>query len=191
VVEGNRSKIVRIEELNPAQAVLILGARVHDNGKLSQILADRVDTALEVYNAGKVKMFLVSGDHGQVDYNEVEAIKMYLLEKGIPEEIIILDHAGFETFDSVYRAKNVFGAESLIISTQEFHLYRALYLGSSVGLDVQGVKADRRVYLGAFWNEVRESGARVKAVFDVLTGQKPKFLSDGNEEKISLLQIKK
>jgi len=70
-------------------------------------------------------------------------------------------------------------------------LYRALYLGSSVGLDVQGVKADRRVYLGAFWNEVRESGARVKAVFDVLTGQKPKFLSDGNEEKISLLQIKK
>jgi len=117
VVEGNRSKIVRIEELNPAQAVLILGARVHDNGKLSQILADRVDTALEVYNAGKVKMFLVSGDHGQVDYNEVEAIKMYLLEKGIPEEIIILDHAGFDTFDSVYRAKNVFGAESLIIST--------------------------------------------------------------------------
>jgi vancomycin permeability regulator SanA len=159
-----------------SQAALLLGARVYADGRLSDILKDRADTALDLYNSDKVERILVSGDHGQTTYDEVNAMRDYLLEAGVPADDIFLDHAGFDTYDSVYRAKHIFQAESLLIVTQDFHLPRALFIARGVGVEAYGVSADRHQYIMANYNELRESLARVKAYVEVLIGAKPKYL---------------
>jgi hypothetical protein len=164
--------------LDEAQAVLVLGARVYESGRLSDVFRDRVDTALEVYNAGKADKILISGDHGRQDYDEVNAAKDYLLEKGVPGEDLFTDHAGFDTFDSLYRARDVFQAESLVISTQAFHLPRALYIARELDLPAQGIIADKHKYLGEARNELREHPARVKAWLDIQLGAQPEFLGE-------------
>lgn len=166
------------EELKQAQAVLSLGALVYNNGQMSHIFYDRTQTALEVYQSGKAQKILVSGDHGQANYDEVNAAKNYLIEQGIKPEDIFLDHAGFDTYDSLYRAKEIFQVQSLIISTQDFHLPRAVYICQKLGLTCQGIKADKRVYWGARRNAWREKLARVKAYIDVKLNSKPKYLGD-------------
>lgn len=159
-----------------AQAVLVLGAKVKTNGSLSSILEDRAQTALELYQAKKVEKILVSGDHGTKTYDEVNALKKYFLEKGVPATDLFLDHAGFDTYDSMYRARDIFHANSLIVVTQNFHLPRAVYIGKSLGENVLGLSADKHVYVGALRMEIREVLARVKAYFSVLLYLKPKFL---------------
>jgi SanA protein len=161
-----------------AQAALILGARVYDSGRMSPIFRDRVDTALALYQAKRVEKLLVSGDHGQVDYDEVNAAREYLLERGVLEKDIFLDHAGFDTYDSVYRAKEIFGASSLIIVTQNFHLPRALYIADRLGIKACGQSADLQSYTGAERMELREVLARLKAFFNVNLNSKPHFLGD-------------
>jgi SanA protein len=167
-----------MEDLGEAQAVLVLGARVYEDGRLSVIFRDRVDTALEVYNSGKAGKILVSGDHGREDYDEVNAARDYLLEKGISEDDIFTDHAGFSTYDSIYRARDVFLADSIIISTQEFHLPRALYIAEKLGVKAQGIKADKHIYFYDKRNRAREAPARIKAFFNVALKTKPKFLGE-------------
>lgn len=161
-----------------AQAALVLGARVYADGRLSDILKDRADTALDLYNNGQVDRILVSGDHGQTTYDEVNALRDYFLEAGVAPEDLFLDHAGFDTYDSVYRAKHIFQAESLLIVTQNFHLPRALFIARDVGVEAQGVSADRHQYVMARYNDLRETLARVKAYGEVLINAQPKYLGE-------------
>jgi len=160
------------------QAALILGARILGKNTVSHILADRLETGIALYNAGKVQKLLISGDHGQRNYDEVNVMRRYLLASGIPPEDIFMDHAGFDTYDSVYRAKEVFGVESMLIVTQRFHLYRGLFIARSLNIDAAGVDSSLREYNAEtqLRNDFREVLARVKAYADVLLVAKPTFL---------------
>jgi len=166
-----------MDKLPPAQTVLILGASVYHNQILSDMLKDRADTAIELYQTGKVKSFLVSGDNREKNYNETMTIQKYLLGQGIPQDKIFLDYAGFDTYDSLYRARDVFQAkEGLIIASQSFHLPRAVYIGRQLGLEVYGFPADKRPYHNVWLNIAREKLANVKAWLDINLSNKPQFL---------------
>lgn len=167
-----------VDQLPKVEAVMILGARVYNNGQLSPMLLDRAQTALDVYKAGKADVILISGDHGQAGYDEVNAIKDYLLEQGVVGEDVFLDHAGFDTYDSVYRAKHVFQVTSVIIATQSFHLSRAVYVGQALGIETTGISADRQPYRGIVLNHVRELAARVKTYIRVILHSKPVYLGE-------------
>lgn len=171
-----RSRIVALDEAAPAQAALVLGALVFPDGTVSMMVEDRLETALALYRAGKVQKILISGDHGRVEYDEVNTMRRYLEERGVPAEDIFMDHAGFDTYDSMYRASAVFAAEDVIVVTQGFHLPRALWIAGRLGLNVQGVMADRHRYMDTDYYEVREAAARVKAFGEVLLRRKPVFL---------------
>ena len=125
-----------------AQVVLIPGAAILINGGLSPIFTDRVNTAIQLYEAKKVSKILVSGDNSTVSHNEVNPVRKYLLAKGIPDEDIFLDHAGFDTYSSMYRARDVFGVISMIIATQSFHLPRAVFIARHLGMNAFGINAD-------------------------------------------------
>lgn len=178
---GNRYIIESLQNAPEAEVVIILGAKVYPN-RLSDMLADRVDTAIDLYNLAKVEKILVSGDHGTRGYDEVNAIKDYLLEKNIPSEDIFLDHAGFNTYNTMYRAKHIFDIDKAIISTQRFHLPRALYLARGLDIEAYGFPADKRSYTTQKYNNAREFLARIKAWFNLTLQQAPVFLGD----KISL-----
>jgi len=178
VSSGNDYLYEDLNDVPKAQVALILGAKVFDDGRLSMMMQDRADSALELYESGKVGKLIMSGDHGTKTYDEVNTVKDYLLEKGVNPEDLFLDHAGFDTYDSLYRARDIFGVKSLIVVTQKFHLPRAVYIGRSLGMEAYGYVADRREYLGMFRNELRESLARSKALLDVVSGAKPKFLGE-------------
>jgi SanA protein len=167
IVLIEKKNIVSIDQLKPAQAVMILGARVYANGKVSDVLYDRMQTAFEVYMAGKAEKILISGDHGRTGYDEVNAMRKYLINWGVPAEDIFMDHAGFTTYESMYRAKEVFQIQTMIISTQEFHLPRSLFIAKGKGIIVQGIKADKQKYRDMSKNNLREFLARVKDFFTV------------------------
>lgn len=168
-----------IEELPECDAVLVLGAKANRDGTPSLALKDRLDYALELYEKGKVKKILASGDHGTKEYDEVNAMLNYLLDKGVPREDIFLDHAGFDTYDSIYRARDVFLVESVIISTQEFHMPRSLYIAGNLGLESYGYSCDDKMIYNMFYLNARESLARVKAFLEVeVLHAKPKYLGE-------------
>lgn len=179
VLEKSKPYIFRsVSDAPTRSTVIVLGARVYPKGGLSPMLADRLSTALDLYRQGKAERFLVSGDHGTKGYDEVNAMKEYLLSQGVPPEDIFLDHAGFDTYDSMYRAHAIFQADSVIVVTQAFHLPRAVYLARALGLDAVGVPADRQAYAGILYNQTREILSRVKACMSVAFHAKPKFLGD-------------
>jgi vancomycin permeability regulator SanA len=149
---------------------------------LSDALKDRVLGAMELYDEGKVEKFLLSGDHGTKEYDEVNAMKNFLLNKGINGDDIFLDHAGFDTYDSIYRAKNIFGVKDCVIVTQAFHLARAVYVARKMGMDAYGLVAHRQEIKFIGYYELREMVARSKSFFDVLFNVSSKYLG----EKISL-----
>ncbi len=165
-----------VENVPSKTVALILGARVYSDERMSSILFDRVQTGLELYKSGRVKKLLLSGDHGTKNYDEVNTMKEYLLDKGVPAEDIFLDHAGFDTYDSFYRAKEIFGVYDVTVVTQAFHLPRAVYIGRALGMEVIGVVADKQKYLSEFTNNAREILARVKAFGVVHLNLRPKFL---------------
>ena len=173
-------QIITLDEATKldADAILVLGARVWDNGSPSGVLEDRLDTGISAYQAGVSDRLLMSGDHGQDDYDEVNAMKDYALEQGIPSENIFMDHAGFSTYESVYRARDIFQVKTVLIVTQEYHLYRALYIARALGLNAYGVAADRSVYSGIVGFEAREILARVKDFFYTLIQPLPTYLGD-------------
>lgn len=163
----------------PYDAVIVLGAKVYSDNTVSAILRDRLLTGYEVYKRGYASKIIVSGDHGQESYDEVVAMKAFLMDLGVPREDIFMDHAGFDTYDSMYRARAVFGVERAVVVTQEFHLSRSVYLGNQLGMEVVGVSSDLDVYSGMRYNELRESLARVKAVLDAeLINAAPQYLGD-------------
>lgn len=124
-----------------ADCILILGAGVKD-GKPKPMLRDRLLTGIELYKSGAAEKIIMSGDHGRADYDEVNVMRAFALEQGVSAEDIFLDHAGFSTYDSVYRAKNIFGAENIIIVSQKYHLYRALYIAKKLDVKAAGVSAN-------------------------------------------------
>jgi len=175
---GRKGMYRDVESLPEAQAVLVLGASVFRSGQMSDVFRDRATVALEVYNAGKAKKILVSGDYRVNEYDEVSAAKKFFLEKGVPAEDIFLDYAGYDTYDSVYRAKYIFKIKSLIISTQDFHLPRALYLARGLGIDASGISADLRTYSLGIRNVFRENAAHLKAFWELATHEKSAVSGD-------------
>ncbi len=158
-------------------AVMVLGASVYKNGTPSPILKERLLQAYELYKEGYAKKIIVSGDHGSDDYDEVNTMKNFLIEKGIKDEDIFMDHAGFDTYDSMYRAKMIFKVNSLIISTQNFHIKRAVYISRKLGTKAYGYPSeDKKQYNMAYLN-FRESFAKIKAVLETdILKRKPKHL---------------
>ncbi len=166
-----------ISKIPRAQTVMILGASVRPNKTMSDMLRDRADTAIEIFRAGKTENILVSGDGKAKNYNEVEVVKNYLLEQGISKEKILLDYSGFDTYDSLYRARDIFGIKNIIISTQSFHLPRAIFIAQNLGLDAYGITADKQKYKNMELNIGRELLATVKAYFDIFCNTKPIVLN--------------
>lgn len=158
-------------------AILVLGAGLR-NGKPSPILKDRLDTAIKLYKDGVSKRIIVSGDHGKKYYDEVNVMKNYLLDKGVESNNIFMDHAGFSTYDSIYRAKEIFLANNIIIVTQQFHLYRSLYIAEKLELNAVGVSATLRDYNGSVKFELREILARDKDFVKVMFKPEPTYLGD-------------
>lgn len=165
-----------VSESPVAQTALVLGAAVSVDGSLSSIFKDRVDLAVNLYVAGKVSKILVSGDNSTVEYNEVNPVRLYLIDKGVPDEDIFLDHAGFDTYSSMYRARDIFSVSSLLIVTQSFHLPRSVFIARHLGIDAYGVNADIGHML--FRNYLREILANEKAVLNLLVNRQPKFLGE-------------
>ena len=158
--------------------ILILGAGVRDDGRPSDMLIDRLLTGAAAYENGAGGVILASGDHGRTEYDEPNTMKRYLIDCGIPAEQIFLDHAGFSTYDSVVRAKRVFGAQKVLIVTQKYHLYRALYVAEKMGLDAYGVAADLHLYRGQSMREVREWAARTKDFLYTVFKPDPTYLGE-------------
>lgn len=159
-----KSSIISADEavkLN-ADCILVLGAGVRADGRPSPMLEDRLLQGIALYKMGASNKLLMSGDNTRKGYDEVNTMKQYALDKGIASEDIFMDHAGISTYDSIYRAKEIFQADNVIIVTQQYHLYRALYISESLGINAYGVSADPRIYVGQELRELREIMARAK-----------------------------
>jgi vancomycin permeability regulator SanA len=161
-----------------ADCILILGAGV-SGGEPSPILRERLDLGAALYRAGASDRILVSGDNGRNEYNEVQTMEDYLVDKqGIPREHIVRDHAGFCTYDSIVRAKEIFCVNSVIVVTQKYHLFRAAYIADAIGLETYGADARRTDYAGRYAREARECLARAKDFFLCILRPDPRFLGE-------------
>ncbi|MBI4253247.1 YdcF family protein [Candidatus Uhrbacteria bacterium] len=160
---------------------LVLGASIKSR-KPNSVLQERLDIAAQLYEAGKIKKLLLSGDNRTVDHNEPQAMKEYLMEKGIPEQDMVLDHAGRRTYDSCYRAKEIFQIESALIVTQGFHLPRALYLCNRLGIEALGVAADTQYPMRWLQSYIREIPATIRGWIDITLLKPTPVL--GNPEKV-------
>lgn len=165
-----------ITDAPDALAGLIPGAAIFQDGALSSIFIDRVDMAIKLYEAKKVSKILVSGDNSTVSHNEVNPVRLYLISKGIPDQDIFLDHAGFDTYSTMYRARDIFGVSSVLITTQSFHLPRAVFIARRLGMEAYGINADVGHIL--FRNYVREALANEKAILNLILHRKPKYLGE-------------
>ncbi len=178
-----RPRIYAFDDVPERPVAVVFGALVYPSGRLSAMLADRVEVAARLYHAGKVKALLITGDNSIATYNEPEAMRQYALDSGVPAEAIVLDYAGFSTYDSCYRARDIFKVNEAILVTQAFHLDRALLICGSLGLDAVGVAADfvrpegysTRALVSS---QLREFPATAMAVFDLLRAVKPTFLGE-------------
>lgn len=176
--DGNQRLRTQEDTFENADCIMVLGCQVKADGSLSHMLEDRLKRGVALYKSGAAPKLLMSGDHGQVTYNEVAAMKQYAIEQGVPSEDIFMDHAGFSTYESVYRAKEIFQVERIIIVTQEYHLYRALHCAKALGLESWGVSSDYRTYYGQSARDVREVLARVKDFGMGIFQPKPTYLGD-------------
>lgn len=181
IVSSTKDKIVKAEDvadLIDADCILILGAGVRADGSPSDMLRDRLAVGVEVYDAGGADKLLISGDHSRKDYDEVGAMEKYCIAEGIPEDAIYPDYAGFSTYESLYRARDIFCADKIVIVTQEYHLYRALYVAEKLGLEAVGVPADLNVYRGQSYRDLREILARNKDFIYTILMPKPTYLGE-------------
>lgn len=165
-------------ELDDVDCIIVLGCFVRPDGSPSNMLHDRLDVGTELYLDGAAPKILMSGDHGREEYDEVNNMKDFAMEKGIPSEDIFMDHAGFSTYDSMYRARDIFQCKKVIIVTQEYHLYRALYVAKELGLEAYGVPSDPREYVGQWTRDIREVAARTKDYFMVAFDADPVVLGE-------------
>ena len=165
-------------QLDNVDCIIVLGCGVSASGKPSHMLEDRLKRGVALYENGAAPKLLMSGDHGRENYNEVAVMKRYAVDAGIPSEAVFMDHAGFSTYETMYRAKEVFCAKKVLIVTQEYHLYRALYIAEALGLDAYGVSADYRAYSGQLYRDIREVLARVKDFGTTIIKPEPTYLGE-------------
>ncbi len=164
-------------KLSDVDCIIILGAGIWGD-KPSPMLEDRLLEGIKLYQNNVSDKIIMSGDHGRKEYDEVNIMKNYAIEKGIPSENIFMDHAGFSTYESIYRARDIFKAKKIVIVTQKYHLYRALYIANQLGIEAYGVGADPRQYVGAAYRELREILARDKDFVKCIFKPKPTYLGD-------------
>ncbi|MBQ4316797.1 MAG: YdcF family protein [Clostridia bacterium] len=165
-------------ELDDIDCIIVLGAGLRADGTPSNILHERVECGANLYLSGASERLLLSGDHSRTDYNEVGAMKDYMVSRGIDKNVVFTDHAGFDTYDTAYRAKEIFKAEKVLIVTQDFHISRAVFIARSVGLDAYGVECDTGELGNNIFNDLREIAARPKYVLDAIFKPKPKYLGE-------------
>ena len=181
MVSITKDKIITHDEaldLEDVDCIIVLGCFVRPDGSPSNMLYDRLTYGCELYLDGAAPKILMSGDHGRTEYDEVNNMKDFALDLDIPSEDIFMDHAGFSTYDSMYRARDIFECEKIIIVTQEYHLYRALYVAESLGLEAYGVASDPRKYVGQWTRDIREVAARTKDFFMVAFNADPVVLGE-------------
>ena len=166
-----------LEKMSDIDCIIILGAAIWGD-KPSPMLEDRLLEGINLYKNNVSNKIIMSGDHGRKEYDEVNIMKKYAIEKGVPSEKIFMDHAGFSTYESIYRVKEIFGAKKVIIVTQKYHLYRALYISNQLGIEAYGVGADPREYAGATYRELREILARNKDFVKCILKPQPTYLGD-------------
>ena len=184
VVNNTKNEIVKeenVSNIDGVDCILILGAGIWGD-KPSPMLEDRLKEGITLYKKGTTKKIIMSGDHSREDYDEVKIMKEYAESEGVPSEDIFMDHAGFSSYDSVYRAKEIFGVQKMIIVTQKYHLYRSLYIAKKLGIEAYGIESNLRTYPGQVFREIREILARDKDYFKCI--MKPEASIMG--EKISL-----
>ena len=165
-------------QLSEVDCIIVLGCLVKADGTPSDMLEDRLLQGIALYQSGVSPKLLMSGDHGQKEYDEVNTMKAFAIQAGVPSEDVFMDHAGFSTYESIYRAKEVFGAKKIVIVTQEYHLFRALYIAESLGIEAYGVSADLRSYAGQTKRDVREVLARIKDLAYTVIKPEPTYLGD-------------
>ena len=167
-----------VTELKDVDCIIVLGCQVKDNGNPSDMLADRLTRGIELYKQGAAPKIIMSGDHGQKEYDEVNTMKQVAIDADVPSNDIFMDHAGFSTYESVYRAKEIFEADKIIIVSQEYHLYRALYIAKQLGIEAYGVNSDYHTYWGQSNREAREILARCKDFVKTIFKPEPTYLGE-------------
>jgi len=180
VKQSTKKQIITSKDysnLKDIDCIVVLGAKIWGD-KPSPMIEDRLLQAIELYEANVSPKIIMSGDHGTDEYDEVNTMKDYAIEKGVPSENIFMDHAGFSTYESIYRAKEIFGAKKIVIVTQKYHLYRALHIANSLGIEAYGVGSDPRQYVGAAYREAREIWARNKDFVKCIFKPEPTYLGD-------------
>ena len=177
MISFSKKNFVTVDELkaDSYDCILVLGAGLW-SGKPSPMLKERLDFSLEAYNKGCSDRFLVSGDHGTKSYDEVNAMKDYLVENGISADCVYIDHAGFSTYESMYRARDVFKVQKVLIVTQKYHLYRAVYVARQLGIEAYGLDREELKY--PVKNNIREAAARVKDFFYCIAEPEPTYLGE-------------
>lgn len=165
-------------DLTDVDCILVLGCGVRPDGTPSLMLRDRLDAGLALYEAGAAPKLLMSGDHSRADYDEVNTMKNYAIAAGVASEDIFTDHAGFSTYESMYRARDVFCAKKVLIVSQKYHLYRAIYDARALELEAYGVAAEDIAYAGQLMRELREILARNKDFFYCYVQPEPTFLGE-------------
>jgi SanA protein len=180
VVWHYSQRIYPVETVRPERVAIVFGARIYPDGRVSSMLGDRVETAVQLYEAGKVDKLLLSGDNRFPEYDEPGRMMEYAIGRGVPAQDIQPDYAGRRTYDTCYRAREIFGLTSAVLVTQEFHLPRALFTCEHLGLDVVGVAADRQSYSrrSIVWSTTREIPALLVALLDVIRQEPAPVLGD-------------
>lgn len=165
------------QNLNNIDCIVVLGAGIWGD-RPSPMLEDRLLQAISLYEKNVSAKIIMSGDHGREEYDEVNIMKDFAIEKGVPSENIFMDHAGFSSYESVYRAKEIFKADKIVIVTQEYHLYRALYIANQLNVEAYGVGSDPRKYVGQAYRELREILARNKDFVKCILKPEPTYLGE-------------
>ena len=164
-----------LKDLEDIDCILVLGCGVWDDGTPTDMLADRIKVGIRTYETGVSDRLLMSGDHSRKDYDEVNTMKAIAVESGIPADNVFCDHAGFSTYESMYRASDIFGADKIVIVTQSYHLPRAIYNAQKLGIEAYGISADERTYMGQMYRDARELLARAKDFVWCIIQPEPTF----------------
>ena len=181
IIRKEEKYIVSAEEAEAFQdvdCIMVLGCGVRPDGSPSGMLNDRLVQGVSLYKEDVSDRLLMSGDHGRVNYDEVNLMKQFAIDRGVPSENIFMDHAGFSTYESMYRARDIFQAERIVVVTQEYHMYRALYNAGQMGMDAYGVASDPRKYGGQKIRDAREMLARTKDFLYAIAKPKPTYLGE-------------
>ena len=180
ILQSTRSALLSPEEAADweADCILVLGAGLLPDGRPNLMLSERIDTGVALYELGAAPKLLMSGDHGREDHDEVNAMKASAIQQGVPSADVFMDHAGFSTYESLYRARDIFGARRILIVTQAYHLPRAIYIAYRLGLEAAGVPCDTARYRGQLYRDVRELLARDKDFVKCVFQPEPTYLGE-------------